>query len=267
METTAARLHHVISQLGKKAKSFADATKIPLSTVYALLADKHRPQSDNLEKIKAAFPEVNLDWLTTGVGSVFLEEKKPVSSRVEKTAAARAALAAGAAARGVSEIVFVSEVAEAGYLAGWRDPEYMAALPVFQMPGLNLGPGRHYAFPVQGDSMYGTISAGDLFVGQLVEDGYAVRPGEIYAVMLPDGMVIKRVRFAENHEDLSLHSDNPLYDAYAVRKADVIAMFRRVLVFDFSSTHRGHGAGVLDRAVRQLGELSEQLQLQAQQAA
>lgn len=97
-------------------------------------------------------------------------------------------------------------------------------------------------------------------MGQFVERGWPLRPGEIYAVLMPDGIVIKRLRFSDNDDELVLQSDNDQYDPYPVRKTDIMAMSRRVMVFDLSAPNYSHGTTkLIEQAARQLAALSDRM--------
>ena len=49
---------------------FCMKTKISRGLVDKLVANKHNPRLDTLQKIKNAFPQTNLNWLISGQGEV-----------------------------------------------------------------------------------------------------------------------------------------------------------------------------------------------------
>lgn len=68
METLSERLTELIFRVSKgNQKEFSEATKIPASTLNEYVTGKKlNPRKDFLEKIKFAFPNVNIDWLLNG---------------------------------------------------------------------------------------------------------------------------------------------------------------------------------------------------------
>lgn len=115
--------------------------------------------------------------------------------------------------------------ASAGYLNGYADPEYVAALPKFYLPMFKQGTFR--AFEIKGDSMLPLVS-GTVIIGEYVENWADVKAGETYVVVSKsDGVVYKRIgnRFKENKK-LKLVSDNPVYEPYEINGEDVLEIWK-----------------------------------------
>lgn len=90
-------------------------------------------------------------------------------------------------------IELVSEKAKAGYTNGFADPEYIAELPVFQLPFLS--PERKYrTFQISGDSML-PIPDGAWVTGEFVQDWNLVKDDGLYVVLtLNEGLVFKQLK-------------------------------------------------------------------------
>jgi hypothetical protein len=75
MENFNDRLDYLIKkQASGKQKQFSIETGIPYSSLNEQLhSDKKKPKSEFLEKIKKAYPLVNMEWLVTGEGEPFLK--------------------------------------------------------------------------------------------------------------------------------------------------------------------------------------------------
>lgn len=69
---------------------------------------------------------------------------------------------------------FVPVKAKAGYRNGYADPEYIAALPKFNIPGLPRH-ATYRTFPIIGDSML-PIPSDSLVTGKYVEDWKSLKP-------------------------------------------------------------------------------------------
>jgi transcriptional regulator with XRE-family HTH domain len=66
-ETPGDRIKVLVEELGLPSMAeFCRRTGLGRSLVDRVTAGHHSPRHDTLEKIKAAFPEVNLNWLVTG---------------------------------------------------------------------------------------------------------------------------------------------------------------------------------------------------------
>ena len=68
---------------------------------------------------------------------------------------------------GNENLVLVPVRARAGYLSGYGDPEFVATLPAYRIPGLHNGTFR--LFETEGLSMYPTLHPGDLIIGSFVD--------------------------------------------------------------------------------------------------
>ena len=85
---------------------------------------------------------------------------------------------------GRDNIVLVPIKAQAGYLQGAQQPEYIEHLPTFWLPGLNHGTYR--AFEVSGYSMLADRTGffpGDIVVGEYVEKLEDIRDGFVYILV------------------------------------------------------------------------------------
>lgn len=92
---------------------------------------------------------------------------------------------------GNENIVYVPVAARAGYLLGFGDPNYIAKLDSFTLPGLRNGSYR--MFEVEGQSMAPTILHGDRLICKWVENFDNIRENRIHIVVTRDGIVAKRV--------------------------------------------------------------------------
>ncbi len=94
----------------------------------------------------------------------------------------------------VENIAFVPIKAQAGYLHGYSNQEYVETLPSFGLPGFQNGTFR--AFEVEGHSMLQIdnkgFHPGDITINQYVESPHQIRDGRVYVIVTPDGMLLKR---------------------------------------------------------------------------
>ncbi|MCU0431363.1 MAG: LexA family transcriptional regulator [Cytophagaceae bacterium] len=118
-------------------------------------------------------------------------------------------------------IEVITEKASAGYTRGYSDPDYIASLPLMQLPFVPIG--KHRAFPIAGDSMEPLVRSGSYVVGRFVEQVKELRQGQTYVLICNDGMVYKRLDLSAIKEGkLLLISDNPFYKPYYISVEDVL---------------------------------------------
>lgn len=129
----------------------------------------------------------------------------------------------------IDNIELVEAKAQAGYLSGFSDPEFIEHLPVFRLPFLN--PNRKYrTFQIVGDSML-PIPVGAWVTAEFVDDWTTLRSGEAAIILtIDDGLAFKIIenRLSSNGS-LNLISLNPMYKPYSVRISDVREIWRFAL--------------------------------------
>ncbi|HRZ76329.1 MAG TPA: helix-turn-helix transcriptional regulator, partial [Bacteroidales bacterium] len=64
------RLHQLLKALNLSASQFADQIGVQRSSISHVLSGRNKPSMDFTEKILRHFPQVNLDWLIMGSGSM-----------------------------------------------------------------------------------------------------------------------------------------------------------------------------------------------------
>lgn len=134
-----------------------------------------------------------------------------------------------------SRIPLVSQYAQAGYLAGYADQEYMEQLPTVDFTPDREMTGNYVAFEVKGDSMDdGTVYSyleGMIVICREVEP-YLYKENKLhinkrdFVIVHTDGVLIKRIteHDVENHT-ITIHSLNPEYKDRVLDLADVKQIF------------------------------------------
>ncbi|MEZ4952039.1 MAG: S24 family peptidase [Saprospiraceae bacterium] len=119
-------------------------------------------------------------------------------------------------------ITLVPNRAMAGYALEHQDKDYLSELPKFSIPNLD---GNLLAFEINGDSMYPTITNGDIVVCEPLERGDPMRDNHVY-IVVTDVVVAKRIQQIRaesgSTEQLRLISDNgAVYKPYEVDLQDI----------------------------------------------
>lgn len=131
--------------------------------------------------------------------------------------------------RGVDNILYVPIKAQAGYLIGYSDQEYIESLESFRMPGLNNQTFR--MFEVQGLSMSPTLSDKDRVIAEWVPNLEEIHENRVHVIIHKEGVAIKRVlnRVHERNkiylksDTLTHRQDYPIKE---IDPADIIDMVR-----------------------------------------
>ncbi|SCX83897.1 XRE family transcriptional regulator [Flavobacterium caeni] len=128
-------------------------------------------------------------------------------------------------ANGNDLIEIVPHKARAGYLTGYADPEFIANLQQIALPF--LGPGKHRAFPVGGDSMPPHDDK-SFIVGRYVENLGEIRKDKTYILITAnEGITYKRL--AEKHGDaITVEPDNVIYSPYQIKLSDILEIWEYV---------------------------------------
>lgn len=164
-----------------------------------------------------------------------------------------------------ARVQFVPMKAAAGYLAGFEDNEFLDELNTFTLP--MLAPGFYRAFEIVGDSMLPTPS-GSVIVGEKVEHVNDVKNNNAYIVVSrSSGIVYKRiVRNNKNKEQLTLVSDNPIYDPYAIDSVDVMEIWKAQMIITKIDKHQRWDmgqmaglAGVVNNLQQEVATLKKQI--------
>lgn len=127
---------------------------------------------------------------------------------------------------GRSNITLVPQRAMAGYALESQSESFLSELPKFSIPNLE---GSLIAFEISGDSMYPTITNGDIVVCEPLEKDDPLRDNTVY-VVVTDVVVAKRiqqVRGDGGSPQLRLISDNGVvYKPYEVDPEDIRQILR-----------------------------------------
>lgn len=208
---------------GLNKNSFSKAIGISNNvTITRIINEKRSPSKSTCEKIVAAFPKYNLTWLLTGEGNMLTDiTSLNEASFIDKPI--------------ILHVPLVSQYAQAGYLSGYADEAYMAALPTIPYIVDHEAQGHYVAFEVKGDSMNdGTedsILEGDrLLCREIMPHLWANSKLHIrkwdFVIVHTEGILVKRIidHDVENHT-ITIHSLNSLYPDKVINLADVKQIF------------------------------------------
>lgn len=122
-------------------------------------------------------------------------------------------------------IEIIPHKAQAGYLSGYADAEYIENLQQIKLPF--LGPGKMRAFPINGDSMPPHTNQ-SIVVGKYVDNLGEIKQNKTYILITSsEGITYKRLG---NKNDISLTvvPDNIIYSPYEIKLSDILEIWEYV---------------------------------------
>lgn len=127
-----------------------------------------------------------------------------------------------------SNAEMVPEKAKAGYRSGYGDPEWIAELPRYTIPGLTKH-SKYRIFPITGESML-PYPDGCFIVGEYVEDWINIKDGTLCILILKSGgtdFVFKQVENRIKKAKILLaKSLNLMYMPYEIPVSEVLEVWK-----------------------------------------
>lgn len=240
MDTVVERLKEYLSVKGITVSKAESMIKVSNGTLSKPFKKGTTIKTDTLEKFLNYFTDLNAAWLFSDNENVEMEIGYDVEANnnivTEPTKESFIPKVVTVDNQGKENILMVPVPAQAGYLNGIGDPEYLQSLPSYRLPKLNNGTFR--MFEVKGHSMYPTIHAGAIAVGEWCEDWLNdIKDNQIYIIVSKeDGIVIKRVlNRIEKYDNLFLKSDNRSeYPSYPISPEDIVEVWTLKTAFIFN---------------------------------
>ncbi|MCZ2248496.1 MAG: helix-turn-helix domain-containing protein [Bacteroidia bacterium] len=118
-------------------------------------------------------------------------------------------------------IELVPHKARAGYTAGYNDPEFISALPTFQLPFLSKER-KYRTFQISGDSMLPILDK-SFVTAQYVDNWNEIKDGRAYILLTQDDGIVFKVVYnhIKDKKKLLLKSLNFVYEPYEVNIGDI----------------------------------------------
>lgn len=159
-----------------------------------------------IAKILSEIPDVNPEWLITGVGSMLRDSGKEYQSREDNAD------------------TYPLLVLEA--FAGYGDDstngtETQRITEHYEIP---LFKGLHVDFmiPVKGSSMYPKYNSGDVVACRIINELLFIQWNKVYVIdTLSQGVILKRLKPSNNDETVICKSDNDNYEPFELPKSEI----------------------------------------------
>lgn len=122
-------------------------------------------------------------------------------------------------------IEIIPHKAQAGYLTGYADAEFIEGLQQLTLPF--LGSGKFRAFPIDGDSMPPHNNT-TFVVGKYIENLGEVRTDKTYILITAsEGITYKRLS-KKNPDSFTVAPDNVIYSSYDIKLSDILEIWEYV---------------------------------------
>lgn len=224
METFGDRLKFILSLKGITPYALSKKTPISEGTISRAINNKNTPTPSTVDSIVSAlstmdsiFSKTEIDWVSTGNGATPTLEKDFVEPQENQDGAEEIWVleeegvtytANGIEFRKLSDDKYeitaplVEEYARAGYLAGYKDQEFIEELPKHTFTTDRIHQGIYRSFRVKGDSMFDgsrdSIAEGDIVSGRRVhkdlwKSKLHIHEYPDFIIVHHDGVVVKRI--------------------------------------------------------------------------
>lgn len=223
------KIDKLLTVRDKKINSIHDLERISglgMNTLRKAYDENREPSKKTVWKILESL-EISSEWWDTGKGEIFTENSTQVREDYVKSNAAATEL-------DVVPVRIVEVKAQAGYMRGYSDPEYMETLPVIYVQRDAEHKGKFMAFTVSGDSMDDgsrrSLCHGDIVLGKELQQHHWKNKLHfnqyLFIVVHEDGVMFKQIT-AHNPEtgDFTCHSFNSQYDDFILNMKDVKQLF------------------------------------------
>ena len=207
MNSVSDRLAFFLKQKGKGQTAFEKDAGLGRGYV--------KNASDNMgskvmSKIKKQCPDLNIDWLLTGEGSMLIDEENkevPVVTN-EKTRGAVPYYGDLPVSAGKQDLATILNNMEP---TGW-----------INLPGM---PSSIGAFPVVGCSMEPDIKPGDFISITEVDRWERLDPDKTYMIITHDDRMIKHLSVDDSDDEI-LWCISPNYPKFKIEKSEIVAIYR-----------------------------------------
>lgn len=176
--------------------------QVGLSNSY--FANVNRVSGKVSAKIKQLYPQVNIEWLNEGVGTMFLDQENPVSNYT---------------------VPLLPTSAAAGSLSMFENQinGYECEKIISPIKGVGL------AMTVSGESMTPEYPNGCKVLMKKINEAMFIEWGKTYVLDTRNGAVIKNVFPSKNEENIICRSINPNYPDFEINKEDITSWYRVVM--------------------------------------
>ena len=181
------------------------------------------PSVEFLEKIFSTYPELNREWVMTGIGDMYRSDPSAVQPTDDPDKTERRPRENTPSMKPVTKggLPLIPIDAVAGF-NGW-DESGVSLLDCarYDVPDFETAH-ADFLIRVSGSSMYPKYSSGDILACRKIDEITFLQWGKIYVIDSRQGAMVKRLFPMEGNADMVLcKSDNPDYPAFELPKEEI----------------------------------------------
>lgn len=208
-KSTTERLAEYMAYKGINNNALTVAADLSVGQIGKAIMKNSGINSSSIEKILHAYPEINAEWLLTGIGQMIKGSNELVNSKTDEK----------------KGIPLIPIEAMGGYGKGDSQVMQYDISSGYNIPELE-GKGVKYLIRVSGSSMYPKYSNGDLLACKPLEDLSFFQWGKPYVLDTEQGAIVKRLfPCDDDSECLECRSDNNMhYPPFRIPKLSVRAV-------------------------------------------
>ncbi len=235
------RLSQFIASVGETPTSFEAKIGVSKGAIYKPIRNGKTVGLEILVKIFSNYPELDVEWLITGSGTMFRQE---AHSRSGSSFVTEDMPVGYSIMKGPKSVVRVIASRQA---AGWdgifEGCEHLVE-SFFYLPARMLPGGRDYAgFTVIENSMEPTLSIKSMLIAELVapEDYRRIQTGHVYVVITGQGVIIRRItNRLKERGTLQAFADNSDYGPVDISAAEISSVWKARALFSFGFSGERH---------------------------
>ncbi|AYO58220.1 transcriptional regulator [Chryseobacterium sp. 6424] len=230
------RVQEIILDERLSISAFEKACGLSNNSIQTAIKRKSNLKDETINSILNAFPRYNPTWILTGKGSKLVDNVLASDSKNHNNYGSTPVVIT-VDSHNEDNIVLVPMKAQAGYIKGWSNPNFIKKLPTFRMPGLNNGVFR--MFEVSGNSMFPTLPDRSYVVGSFVENWVKdIKDNRLYVIVsnkVEDGLVKRCINKIEKYNNLICKSDNRReYPTQSLHPDDILEVWEVKLHLNFN---------------------------------
>lgn len=232
MTTFSERLSQFIARIGETPTSFELKIGVSKGAIYKPVRNGKTVGLEILVKIFSNYPELDVEWLITGSGTMFREGAR----RPAGNAMIAEELSVGySIMKGPKSIVRLIAVQQATGWDGIFEGHEQLVESSFYLPARMLPAGRDYVgFPVIENSMEPTLPIKSILITEPVapENYRRIRSGQVYVIITRHGTVIRRItNRLEEKGTLQAFADNSDYGPSDIPAAEISSVWKARALF------------------------------------
>ena len=209
------RLNEFRTSIGLSVNSFEKKARLSNGYIKNFKGNMGR---DKLEKLIAAFPELNREWLLTGDGEMLNSQKVP-SKKSDPYE--------------IDKVPLIPDEAIAGFQGGFVEGVNYFDCRLVRTPFS----GAEIAIQVSGDSMMPAIKSGDRLYLRKIDEKAFIPWGHPVVLDTKNGAVVKEIQPCPDDEDCILAvSTNSKYPPYRIEKSSINGIYKILGSITINST-------------------------------